>query len=281
MPYGDLERQRCQRFSTEEDLDSFDCTIEEREEYEPYLELGFSIFAGVDYEMIMRTVEQDAEVILWDGGNNDFSFIKPDLLITVADALRPGHEVQYYPGESNLRMADIVVINKVASAEQADISLIKENVRKLNPTAEVIESNLEIVVDEPQQITNRTVVVIEDGPTLLHGGMATGAGYYAAIQFQAAQVIDPRAFAVGSIAEAFENYPHMGPILPALGYSLEQREELSETINHSNADLIIDATPAGLSHVVQTLIPVVQVRYEFQQVSGKPLEKIIEEFLRG
>ncbi len=281
MPYGDLERQRCQRFSTENDLDDFNCTIEEREEYEPYLELGFSIFAGVDYEMILRTAESEAEVILWDGGNNDFSFIKPDLLITVADALRPGHEVQYYPGESNLRMADIVVINKVASADPADISLIRANVRQLNPTAEVIESNLEIVVDEPQQIANRTVLVIEDGPTLLHGGMATGAGYCAALQFQAARVIDPRSFAIGSIAEAFENHPHMGQILPALGYSPEQREELSETINASNADLIIDATPAGLAHVVQTSIPVVQVRYEFQQVSGKSLKKIIEEFLRG
>ena len=281
MPYGDLERQRCQRFSTEKDLNAFDCTIEEREEYEPYLELGFSIFAGVDYDMILRTAEQEAGVILWDGGNNDLSFIKPDLLITVADALRPHHEVQYYPGETNLRMADIVVINKVGSAQQADITQIKKHVKQRNPTAEVIESNLEIVVDEPQQIANRRVLVIEDGPTLLHGGMATGAGYCAAQQFQAAQVIDPRAFAVGSIAEAFEKYPHIGPILPALGYSQEQKEELSETINTSNAELIIDATPAGLLHVVHTSIPVIQVRYEFQQVSGKPLEKIIEEYLRG
>lgn len=281
MPYGDLERQRCQRFSTQDDLDRFECTIEEREEYQPYVELGFTVFAGVDYEMILRTAEREAEVILWDGGNNDFSFIKPDLLITVADALRPGHEVQYYPGESNLRMADVIVINKVASAPPTDISLIKKNVSQLNPTAEVIESNLELAVNEPQQIAGRTVLVIEDGPTLLHGGMATGAGYCAARQFQAAHLLDPRSFAVGSIAAAFETYPHMGPILPALGYSPEQRQELSETINDSNAELILDASPAGLAHVVQTSIPIVRVQYEFQQASGKSLSKIIEEFIRS
>ncbi|MCA9014912.1 MAG: hypothetical protein KDA77_06220, partial [Planctomycetaceae bacterium] len=207
-------------------------------------------------------------------------FIKPDLLITVTDALRPGHEVQYYPGESNLRMADVIVINKVAAAEAESISQIKANIERLNPQAAVIESNLEIVVEEPEQIANRTVVVVEDGPTLLHGGMATGAGYRAALQYQAARVIDPRAFAVGSVAEAFKQYPHMGPILPALGYSQKQRDELSQTIQASQADLILDATPAGLSHVIQTTIPIVRVRYEFQQISGESLFSRIEEFVR-
>ncbi|QDT44071.1 Cyclic 2,3-diphosphoglycerate synthetase [Gimesia alba] len=278
MPYGDLEQQRCQRFATEDDLDANHCTIEEREEYEPYLEMGLPIFAGVDYELILRTAEQEADIILWDGGNNDFSFIKPDLLITVADALRPGHEVHYYPGESNLRMADVIVINKVAAAEADHISQIKANIKRLNPNAAVMESNLEIVVEQPEQIANRSVLVVEDGPTLLHGGMATGAGYCAAIQFQAKQVIDPRAFAVGSVAKAFQQYPHMGSILPALGYSERQRAELSQTIQASQADLIIDATPAGLSHVIQTSIPIVRVRYEFQQSSGTSLQRMIQEF---
>ncbi|QDV52219.1 cyclic 2,3-diphosphoglycerate synthase [Gimesia fumaroli] len=280
MPYGELEQQRCQRFATEVDLNAYDCTIEEREEYEPYLELGLPIFAGVDYELILRTAEQEADIILWDGGNNDFSFVRPDLLITVADALRPGHEVQYYPGESNLRMADVIVINKVATAESESLSQIKANIQRLNPTAVVVESNLEIVVQEPEKITNRRVLVVEDGPTLLHGGMKIGAGYCAANQFQAKQVIDPRAFAVGSIAKAYQQYPHMGPILPALGYSETQRAELSQTIQTSEADLIIDATPAGLSHVIQTTIPIVRVRYEFQQTAGTPLSDMIDEFIR-
>lgn len=276
MPYGNLEQQRCQHFATESDLDRYDCTIEEREEYQPYLERGLSIYAGVDYELILRTAEKDSTVILWDGGNNDFSFIKPDLLITVADALRPGHEVHYYPGETNLRMADVVVINKVSAATDADRALIQEHVSQLNPAATVIEADLELVVDAPDQITGRRVLVIEDGPTLLHGGMATGAGYAAARKFGATEFLDPRHFAKGTIAAAYKKYPHMGPILPALGYSEQQRQELSETINGSGAELIIDATPAGLTHVVQTSLPIVRVRYEFQQRTGTPLEQIIQ-----
>ncbi|QDU51665.1 cyclic 2,3-diphosphoglycerate synthase [Gimesia panareensis] len=280
MPYGNLEQQRCQHFATESDLDHYDCTIEEREEYQPYLERGLSIYAGVDYELILRTAENNSNVILWDGGNNDFSFIKPDLLITVADALRPGHEVRYYPGETNLRMADVVVINKVSAATDADRALIREHVSQLNPNATVIEADLELVVDDPDQITGRRVLVIEDGPTLLHGGMATGAGYAAARKFGATDFLDPRNFAKGTIAAAYQKYPHMGPILPALGYSEQQRQELSETINGSGAELIIDATPAGLSHVVQTSLPIVRVRYEFQQRTGTPLEQIIQNVLK-
>lgn len=275
MPYGILEQQRCQHFATESDLERFDCTIEEREEYQPYLEQGLSIYAGVDYELILRTAEQNADVILWDGGNNDFSFIKPNLLITVADALRPGHEVQYYPGETNLRMADVVVINKVSTASEADLSRIQQHVSQLNPDAAVIESDLELVVADPDQIAGRRVLVVEDGPTLLHGGMATGAGYAAARKFGATEFLDPRSFAKGTIATAYLKYPHMGPILPALGYSEGQRQELSDTINSSGADLIIDATPAGLGHVVQTALPMARVRYEFQQRTGPPLEQII------
>ncbi|QDT28822.1 Cyclic 2,3-diphosphoglycerate synthetase [Gimesia panareensis] len=280
MPYGNLEQQRCQHFATEADLERYECTIEEREEYQPYLERGLSIYAGVDYELILRTAEKDSDVILWDGGNNDFSFIKPDLLITVADALRPGHEVRYYPGETNLRMADVVVINKVSAATDADRALIREHVSQLNPDATVIEADLELVVDDPDQITGRRVLVIEDGPTLLHGGMATGAGYAAARKFGATDFLDPRNFAKGTIAAAYQKYPHMGPILPALGYSEQQRQELSETINGSGAELIIDATPAGLTHVVQTSLPIVRVRYEFQQRTGTPLEQIIQNVLK-
>lgn len=279
MPYGDLEHQRCQRFVSEEDLDRHNCTIEEREEYQPYVELGQPIFAGVDYRTILREAEREADVILWDGGNNDFPFIKPDLLLTVADALRPGHELSFYPGETNLRMADVVVINKVTQAKTADIALIREHIQQVNPRAEIIDSNLEIAVNDPKLIANRRALVVEDGPTVTHGGMSTGAGCVAARQFHTAGLVDPHDFACGSIAEALSKYPHIGSVLPALGYSPEQVRELNETINASGAEIVIDASPAGLSHVLQTSIPIVRVRYEFQQVSGKPLTEVFEQRL--
>ena len=271
MPYGDLEDQRVQKFSTQADLDFWDCTIEEREEYQPYLDLGLSIFAGVDYRAILTEAEADADVILWDGGNNDVPFFKPDLLITIADALRPGHETRYYPGESNFRMADVIIINKVSSAGDADVSRIREEIERCNPDAEVIESDLEIAVDHPEKIPNQKVLVVEDGPTLTHGGMTTGAGYLAATRFQARELIDPRPFAQGSIQTAFATYPQIGPLLPALGYSAEQLEELKNTIEAAGPDLIVDASPAGLAHVLPLSIPLVRVRYEFQQVTGPPL----------
>ena len=271
MPYGDLEDQRCQKFSSEADLNDWNCTIEEREEYQPYLDLGLSVFAGVDYKAILAQAETDADVILWDGGNNDLPFLKPDLLITIADALRPGHETQYYPGESNLCMADVVVINKVSTAKRAAIAGIREQVARLNPQAEVIESDLEVAVDHPELVENRRVLVVEDGPTLTHGGMTTGAGYLAAKRFHAKELIDPRPFALGSIEAAYQDYPQIGPLLPALGYSPEQRKELIGTIEAANPDVIIDASPARLDHFYSTSIPIVRVGYEFRQVSGNPL----------
>ncbi|MBT6154321.1 MAG: GTPase, partial [Planctomycetaceae bacterium] len=227
----------------------------------------------------LREAEPEADVIVWDGGNNDVSFIKPGLSITVADALRPGHEVQYYPGETNLRMADVVVINKVENARSADIQLIHNNIHRLNPRADVVESDLDIFVDDSSLITDRTSLVVEDGPTITHGGMPTGAGFLAARRYHAARIIDPRKFAVGSIAESFSAFPHIGSVLPALGYSEIQVQELNETINACGAEVIIDASPAGLAHVIRTETPIARVRYEFRQRSGQPLNEIVEQFL--
>ena len=281
MPYGQLERQVVERFAEPADLDRFDCTIEEREEYEPYLELGLPIFAGVDYEQILRAAEQEADVIVWDGGNNDYSFIRPDLSIVVVDALRPGHETEYYPGETNLRAADILVINKVGQAEPNAVADIQHRIERTNPTATVITSDLEIAVDAPQLVTGRRVLVVEDGPTLTHGGMGYGAGFLAARQYEAQQIIDPRPAAVGSIAEAYEKYSHIGSVLPALGYSERQCAELETTINNAAPDVIIDASPARLDRVIQTTIPMARVRYRFQQLAGEPIVNLVDRALRA
>ncbi|MAG93182.1 MAG: GTPase [Planctomycetaceae bacterium] len=280
MPYGDLKRQRVERFATQDDLDRYDCTVEEREEYEPYIEQGLVIFAGVDYEAILRQAEAEADVILWDGGNNDSSFIRPGLSIVVADALRPGHELKFYPGETNVRGADVVVINKVAQARAEDVRSIRANIRDLNPNCEIAESDLTVQIDDPECVAGRRVLVVEDGPTLTHGGMSYGAGLLAARKFNAGDVIDPRRTAVGSIREALAKYPHVTEVLPALGYSSEQRDELTETINASSADLVIDASPAGLDGFLDLKIPTVRVRYVFQQTSGRAIEEIAEQFLK-
>jgi predicted GTPase len=279
MPYGDLEQQRVQRFATAEDLDRAECTIEEREEYEPFLERGLTVFAGVDYEAILRQAETEADVILWDGGNNDLPFVRAGLSLVVADALRPGHELAYFPGETNLRMADIVVINKVAEARAEDVWSIRDHIAQVNADAEIVESNLEMSVDQPEAITGRTVLVVEDGPTLTHGGMSYGAGLLAARRYEAGRIIDPRSVAVGSIAEAYRDYPHLGPVLPALGYSPQQRAELCETINSSGADVVIDASPARLDRVLTLAIQTIRVRYEFLQVAGPSLETTIQRYL--
>ena len=279
MPYGDLNRQQVQRFATAQDLERFECSVEEREEYEPYLERGLVIFAGVDYQSILHQAEAESDVILWDGGNNDSSFIRPGFSIVVADALRPGQEVEYYPGETNLRSADVVVINKVAQARADEVWLIRQHINQLNPRCEIIEANLEISVDDPKSIAGRSVLVVEDGPTLTHGGMSYGAGMLAAQQSDVAELIDPRATAIGTIAETFNKYTHLGRVLPALGYSSQQRDELTQTINASRADVVIDASPAGLDSFLKLNIPVVRVRYRFRQATGTPVEELVERFL--
>lgn len=281
MPYGDLSRQAVQRFATSEDLDRYNCTVEEREEYEPYVERGLVIFAGVDYARILAAAETEADVILWDGGNNDYPFIRPGLSIVVADALRPGHETAYYPGETNFRSADVVVVNKIGQARSEDVALVRRHIEQHNPRAAVIDADLEIAVDDPEAIRGRRVLVVEDGPTVTHGGMAYGAGTLAARRHGAAELIDPRPAAVGSVAEALRQYPHLRGVLPALGYSPEQCRELAETIEKSGAETVVDASPARLDGVVDMKVPVARVRYRFQQLAGSDLWNLVAQFLKG
>ena len=277
MPYGDLAKQAVQRFAEYADLDKHECTIEEREEYEPHLDRGVIVYAGVDYERILRQAEQEADVILWDGGNNDFSFYTPDLLITVADPHRPGHELTYHPGETNVRMADVVVINKVDTADYANVLRVRDDVRLVNPQAIIVEAASPIFVDHPERIRRKRVLVIEDGPTLTHGGMAYGAGVVAAQRFGAAEIIDPRPFAVGSITATYAKYPGTGKILPAMGYGAEQMAELAETITRSDADLVLSATPIDLRRVIQVQKPMERVRYELQVIGVPTLADILKD----
>ena len=276
MPYGDLRRQAVQRFAAEADLDRAECTIEEREEYQPYLEAGLVVFAGVDTRAVLAAAERDAEVVLWDGGNNDYPFVRPDLSIVVADALRPGHEVAYYPGETNLRSADVVVVNKVSGASPQAVATVRRHAAELCPRAVVLEGDLVISVDRPEAIAGRRVLAVEDGPTVTHGGMPFGAATVAARLHGAREILDPRPFAVGTIAEAYRAYPHLGPVLPALGYSPAQRRELAETIARSGAEAVVDGSPARLDRVLSLPVPVVRVRYAFQQRSGPPLPELVE-----
>ena len=279
MPYGDLNRQSVQRLANPEDLALHQCTIEECEEYEPYLNQGLVIFAGVDYAAILNAAEAESDVILWDGGNNDFSFIKPDLSVVVVDALRPGHETAYYPGETNLRTADIVVINKVEQADRQALEVTLTNIAALNSTATVLKGELDIHVDQPDLIKDANVLVVEDGPTLTHGGMTHGAGYLAAQKFAARELIDPRVTAVGSVAEVLKRYPALKPVVPALGYSPQQCAELTTTIETSAADVVVDASPAGLQRILQLSKPVVRVRYSFRQVDGPSLTTLVDDMI--
>ncbi len=279
MPYGDLLRETVERLATPDDLDRFQCTIEEREEYEPYIDLGLVIYAGVDYRQILAQAEAESDVILWDGGNNDFAFVQPGLSIVVVDALRPGHETAYYPGETNLRSADVVVINKVGRAQAEALAALRDCVRHVNPRAQVIEADLDIEVERSELITGRRVLVVEDGPTLTHGGMPYGAGKIAAEQYDAGELVDPRPCAVGSVADSFRAYPHMTDVLPALGYSARQRDELTQTIENSGADVVIDASPASLDRMLNLSMPVVRVRYKFRQIAGPPLERLVGQFV--
>lgn len=276
MPYGDLRAQVVQRFATAEDLDRHRCTIEEREEYAPYVAMGMPIFAGVDYARVLAAAEAEADVILWDGGNNDTPFLRPDLWITVVDALRPGHEVAYHPGETNLRAADVVVISKVGRARPEDVAAVEANVAAFNPTARTILADLRVRAEPEGLIAGRRVLVVEDGPTVTHGGMGHGAGTVAARDAGAAALIDPRPFAVGTVAEAFAKYAHLGAVLPALGYSEQQRRELAETIVRASPELVVDGSPAGVVQMLGLSLPCVRVRYTLQQLGGPALEGLVD-----
>ena len=269
MPYGDLAKQACQRFASYQDMDEQDCTIEEREEYEPHIDRGVIVYAGVDYEQILRQAEREADIIVWDGGNNDLPFYEPDLYIVVADPHRPGHETSYHPGETNLRAADVVVINKVDTADFDGVAIVRENVMAVNPEATIIEAASPIFVEDPGAIRGRRVLVVEDGPTLTHGEMAYGAGVVAARRFGAGEIVDPRPYAVGSIVTTYEKYPTTGNVLPAMGYGKEQMAELEQTINNTPCDLVIVATPIDLRRLLKINKPSQRVRYELQEI-GQP-----------
>jgi predicted GTPase len=275
MPYGDLVKQAVQRFADYSDLDKHECTIEEREEYEPHLDNGVIVYAGVDYEKILRQAEQEVDIILWDGGNNDFSFYKEDLAIVVADPHRPGHEMHYHPGETNIRRADVFVINKVDTADPDAVIAVRENLYAANPNAEIIEAASPLFVDDPDAIRGKRVLVIEDGPTLTHGEMKYGAGYVAARRFGAAEIVDPRPFAVGSIKATFEKYSGTGPILPAMGYGEDQMHDLEKTIAAADVDLVISATPIDITRVIKVTKPMQRVRYELEEIGQPTLEDIL------
>jgi len=276
MPYGNLIAQEVQRFANYDDLDEYDCTIEEREEYEPHIDNGVIVYAGVDYEKIVRRAEEEVDIVLWDGGNNDFPFYVPDLQIVVADPHRPGHESRYYPGETNALMADVFVINKVDTADPDNVIQLRENLRQLNPDAIQIEAASPLFVDDPASIKGKRVLVIEDGPTLTHGEMAYGAGYVAARRFGAAEIVDPRPFAVDSIAATYEKYPKTGPILPAMGYGEAQMRDLEATIEKADVDMVIVGTPIDLTRVIKINKPYQRVRYELQEIGQPTLEDILK-----
>ena len=279
MPYGDLERQAVQRFASRSDLDAADCTVEEREEYEPHLEVGNVVYAGVDYTEIVARAEAEAEVILWDGGNNDFPFIRPDLHIVLIDPLRPESGTSHHPGEAVLRMADIVVVAKVNSASDADVQAVTESAARINPTAPIVRGACPVQLDEPEKVRGKRVLVVEDGPTITHGGMPYGAGYVAATRAQAAEIIDPRGSAVGEVAAAYAKYPHIGPVLPAVGYNPSQLQALRATINSADAEVVVVATPCDFGALIEINKPIVRVHYEFAEVGEPKLSSLVETFL--
>lgn len=281
MPYGDLTRQIVQRFASVEDLAAHDCTIEEMEEYEPHIARGVVVYAGVDYERILREAEREADVILWDGGNNDLPFFRSDLEIVVADPHRPGHETSYYPGEANFRRADVIVIGKQGSASQEGIAAVRRSAAELNPRAVIVDADLRITAEDPGAVAGKRVLVVEDGPTLTHGGMRYGAGVLAARELGAATIVDPRPFVVGEIAETFRRYPEIGPLLPAMGYGRRQMEDLAATIAATECDLVLIATPVDLRRVVEIAKPSVRVGYELVEIGEPKLEELLETMLAG
>jgi predicted GTPase len=276
MPYGDLVKQAVQRYATYADLDKHECTIEEREEYEPHLDNGVIVYAGVDYERILRQAEQEVDIVLWDGGNNDFPFYVSDLQIVVADPHRPGHEMTYHPGETNARLADVFVINKVDTASADNVIKVRNNLYDLNPKAVVIEAASPLFVDDPEAIRGKRVLVIEDGPTLTHGEMAYGAGWVAARRFGAAEIVDPRPYAVGSILATYQKYPKTGPILPAMGYGDAQVHDLEKTIQNADVDMVLIGTPIDLKRIIKIDKPSQRVRYELQEIGKPTLEDVLK-----
>lgn len=283
MPYGDLNAQKVQRFATVEDLAKHKCTVEEMEEYEPHVVRGNVIYAGVDYEAILREAEKDpdgCDVVVWDGGNNDFPFYKPDMMITVTDPHRAGHELRYYPGEVTLRLADVVIINKIDSASPASIQEVRENIAKVNPGAVVIDGASPIRVDDSKLIRGKRVLVVEDGPTLTHGEMKIGAGVVAARKFGAAELIDPRPFTVGRLSETFRIYPGIGTLLPAMGYGEEQLRDLEKTINNTDCDSVVIATPIDLNRIININKPATRVYYDLQEIGDPNLEEVLDEFMK-
>ena len=280
MPYGDLTKQICQRFATLADMDKYDCTIEEREEYEPHIRQGTVVYAGVDYKVILKEAEKEADVIVWDGGNNDIPFYQPDLHITVVDPHRPGDELSYFPGGTNLLLADVVLINKIDSADYESLQQVRLNVREANPGAMVIDAASPISVDHPERIRGKQVLVVEDGPTLTHGGMTYGAGVIAAQKFGAEEIIDPRPWVKGAIGEAFETYPEIGSLLPALGYGEKQIADLQKTINAIPCDTVVIGTPIDLTRVLKINKPSVRVHYKLQEIGKPDLEEVLVPLLK-
>jgi len=281
MPYGDLVAQRAQRFATLADLDRYQCTIEEREEYEPHIIAGTTVYAGVDYEEVLRQAEREGDVILWDGGNNDTSFYRPDLDIVVLDPHRPGHELGYYPGEVNFRTAHVLIINKVDTADPDGVKTVRQNIALHNPSARVIETASKVTIADPEAVRGKHVLVVEDGPTLTHGEMPYGAGVVAANRYGAASLVDPRPFAVGSIQKTFEKFPHLWRVLPAMGYSDRQRHELEETIKRVPCDLVIVATPIDLARAIKLDKPNMRVRYEVKEIGKPAITQMLEEFTQA
>jgi predicted GTPase len=279
MPYGDLTAQRMQRYASHADLDRYETTIEEREEYEPHLDAGRVMYAGVDYEAILRAAEVEADVVIWEGGNNDFPFFAPDLLVVVADPLRPGHELRYHPGETNVRMADVVVVNKVDAATPAAVDEVRANVAALNPRARIVLAR-SVLTLQGGEIVGKRVAVVEDGPTLTHGGMTFGAGIVAARQFGAAEIVDPAPYAVGELAQTLARYPTLEHLLPAMGYGNGQMRELEKTLNLMPADLVLSATPIDLTRVLQLRKPIVRVRYELEELPAQAGQASLAELLK-
>jgi predicted GTPase len=277
MPYGDLIKQAVQRFADYSDLDLHETTIEEREEYEPYIDRGLVIYSGVDYEAILREAEKEADVILWDGGNNDFSFYKPDLQIVVADPHRVGHELRYHPGETTLNLADVVVVNKITTTDYKNVVQLEENIRMINPDAIIVEASSPIFVDKPDLVKGKRVLVIEDGPTLTHGEMKYGAGVVAARRYGAKELVDPRPYLVGSMKETFEHYPDIGTLLPAMGYFDQQLKDLEDTINSTDCDVVVSATPIDITRLVKVDKPIIRVKYELEEIGYPKLVDILKE----
>ena len=281
MPYGDLAKQAVQRFAALGDLDRGHCTVEEREEYEPHIAHGSVVYAGVDYGRILESVERESDVILWDGGNNDFAFFRPDLHIVLVDPMRAGHETRYHPGEAVLRMADVVVVAKMNSASPKDVAVVTESARRLAPHAALVHSASRVMLDDPGKVAGRRVLVIEDGPTITHGGMPYGAGFIAARAAGAAEIVDPRAAARGRIAEVFADYPHIGRVVPAMGYSERELADLQATIDGAGVEVVVAGTPCDLGRLLRTRTPIVRARYEFEDVDAPRLSDIVMEFLKA